>query len=385
MDFALSSEQKMFKEAVLEFAKKQIFPYAEQSDLTETFSWEAWKKLGEFGLLGIHFPSKYGGQDSDALTACIACEALGEGGIDGGLALSMGAHTFLCGDTILRHGTEEQKERYLPRLATGEWVGCMGLTEPGAGSDAAALKTKAIEKEGHFILNGRKTFITNAPIAHVAVVFAITDQSAGHLGVSAFILEKGMKGLSTGQTWHKLGTRSSPISELVMDDVSVPSKNLLGQKGGGFLIALQALEWDRSALLAPFIGGMKKALNDGSNYALIREQFNRPIAKFEAIQHKIADIRVFVDAARLLVYRVAWNKDQGKPLNHLEAATAKLFVGDWGMPLASEAVQIFGGNGFTHEYPVERLFRDVKLAQIGGGTSEVQRLIISRILKENFE
>ncbi|MFC1851620.1 acyl-CoA dehydrogenase family protein [candidate division CSSED10-310 bacterium] len=382
MDFALTDEQKMFKETVKKFTEESIAPYCEEADLKGEFSREAWQQLGEFGLLSLHFPEEYGGQDSDALTACIAGEALGEGGADGGLVLAMGAHTYLCGDTILNNGTAAQKEKYLPKLASGEWIGCMGLTEPDAGSDAAAISTTAVKEGDRYILNGTKTFITNGPLAEVAVIFAVTNKEAGHFGVSAFLVDKGTPGFEAGKKMNKLGVRSSTTSELFMDEVEIPVENLLGQEGTGFIIALHALEWDRSALLAPFVGAMNRALSDCANYAIVRKQFGRSIADFQAIQHKIADMKVFVEAARLLVYRVAWNKDQGKDLNHMEASIAKLFVGDWGMPVASEAVQIHGGYGFMHEYPVERLFRDVKLAQIGGGTSEIQRMIIARMLKE---
>lgn len=381
MDFELTPEQSMFRDVVKKFTIENIAPFSEESDAKGEFCWESWKKLGEFGLLGLHYPEKYGGQEADVLTACIAAEAMGEGGADGGLMLALGAHTYLCGDTILRNGSEAQKEKFIPRIASGEWIGCMGLTEPGAGSDAASISTKAVKKGDKYILNGTKMFITNAPIAKVAVVFATTNQQAGYMGICAFIVEMDMPGVSTGSKLNKMGVRSSTTSELILEDVEVPEENLLGAEGTGFLIALGALEWDRSVLLAPFVGGMNKALADCAKYALVRKQFGRPISEFEAIQHKIADMKVFVEAARLLVYRIAWNKDQGRALNHLEASVAKLFIGDWGMPLASEAVQIHGGYGYIHEYPVERYFRDAKLAQIGGGTSEIQRVVISKILK----
>jgi alkylation response protein AidB-like acyl-CoA dehydrogenase len=381
MDFAFTEEQLIFRRAVYDYAVKHVAPFAEAADAKSEFSFEAWKKLGDFGLLGLHYPAEYGGQESDVLTACLASEALGEAGVDGGLMLALGAHTYLCGDTILRNGTDEQKRRYLPKLASGEWIGCMGLTEPGAGSDAASISTRAERRGDRFVLNGTKMFITNAPYAQVAVVFAVTDKAAGHFGMSAFLVEKDTPGFRAGKKLNKLGVRSSATSELILEDVEVPAENLLGQEGEGFLIALGALEWDRSALLAPLVGSMQKALNDSARYVLDRKQFGRPVADFQAVQRKIADIKVYVEAARLLVYRIAWNKDQGQPLNHLEASVAKLFVGDWGMQAASEAVQLHGGYGYIHEFPVERVFRDAKLGQIGGGTSEVQRMIISRLLK----
>jgi butyryl-CoA dehydrogenase len=381
MDFAFTEEQLIFRRAVYDYAVKHVAPFAEAADARSEFSFEAWKKLGDFGLLGLHYPAEYGGQESDVLTACLASEALGEAGVDGGLMLALGAHTYLCGDTILQYGTEEQKRRYLPKLASGEWIGCMGLTEPGAGSDAASIRTRAERRGDRFVLNGTKMFITNAPYAQVAVIFAVTDKEAGHFGISAFLVEKDTPGFRAGKKLNKLGVRSSATSELILEDVEIPAQNLLGQEGEGFLIALGALEWDRSALLAPLVGSMQKALNDSARYVLDRKQFGRPVADFQAVQRKIADIKVYVEAARLLVYRIAWNKDRGQPLNHLEASVAKLFVGDWGLQAASEAVQLHGGYGYIHEFPVERVFRDAKLAQIGGGTSEVQRMIISRLLK----
>jgi len=384
MDFAFTEEQRIFRRSVYDYAVKHLVPYAEEADAKGEFSFAAWKKLGEFGLLGLHYPTAYGGQEADVLTACLASEALGEAGVDGGLMLALGAHTYLCGDTILRNGTEEQKARYLPKLASGEWIGCMGLTEPNAGSDAASIATTAVRKGDHFVLNGSKMFITNGPYAQVAVIFAVTDKSAGHFGMSAFLVEKDTPGFSAGKKLNKLGVRSSATSELILDDVLIPASAMLGQEGEGFLIALGALEWDRSALLAPLVGSLQKALTDCARYALDRRQFGRPIADFQAVQRKIADLKVFVEAARLLVYRIACNKDKGQPLNHLEASVAKLFVGDWGMQAASEAVQIHGGYGYIHEFPVERVFRDAKLGQIGGGTSEVQRMVISRMLKEGL-
>lgn len=380
MDFSFTEEQLAFREQVLKFSINEIAPFAEESDETGEFCWEAWKKMGELGLLGLHFPEEYGGAESDVVTACLAAESLAEGGVDGGLTLSWGAHTYLGADTILQHGTKEQKEKYLPKMATGECISCMALTEPNAGSDAASITTTAVKKGDRWILNGSKMFITNGPIADVCVVYASTDKEKKHMGMSGFLVEKGTKGYGVSKTLKKMGVKSSTTAELYFDDCEIPEENLLGEINNGFPMALQTLEWDRSALLAPFVGGMEFVLKECSRYAKEREQFGRPIAKFQAIQKKLADIKCFIEAARLLVYKVAWNKDQGKSLNHLEAAVAKLYIGDWGMPVVSEAVQIHGGYGYMHEYPVERVFRDTKLAQIGGGTSEIQRMIISKML-----
>ncbi|MGB4269954.1 MAG: acyl-CoA dehydrogenase family protein [Spirochaetota bacterium] len=380
MEFGFSEEQLLFRDTIYKYAKNEIVPFCEKADLKSEFSFEIWKKLGQMGLLGLPFPEEYGGQGADVVTCCLAGEALGHAGVDSGHMLALGAHTYLCTDTLFKHGNEDQRRRYVPKLASGEWIGCMGLTEPGAGSDAASLQTTAVKKGDRWILNGSKTFITNAPVANVCVVYATVDKSKKHAGISAFIVEKDFKGFSTGKPFHKMGVRASTTSEVFFEDCEVPEENVLGNIGEGFMYAHQTLEWDRSALLAPFIGGMQFMIEQCAKYACERVQFDKPIKSFQAIQHKLADMKVVLEAARLAVYRVASLKDAGYPINHLQASIAKAFVGDWGFKVASEAVQIFGGYGYIHEYPVERMLRDAKLAQIGGGTSEVQRLIISRLL-----
>jgi len=378
MDFRFSDEQKAFKDQVLKFSQKELAPLAEEADWKAEFCWEAWKKMGGFGLLGITFPEAYGRSGADVVTACLAGEAVAQGGAEGGLCLAWGAHTYLCGDTILRHGTEEQKKKYVPDLASGEWVGAMGLTEPGAGSDAASVRTTAVRKGDYYYLNGTKMFITNGPIADVMVVIAVTDKEKKGAGISAFIVEKNYAGFSVGRELKKMGVRASTTGELVFDDCPVPAENILRREGEGFLIALGTVEWDRSTLLAPSLGGLEYALEACVSYAKERRQFDRPIASFQAIQHKLADMKVIIEAMRLLIYRVAWLKDQGKGINPVEAAVAKLYVGELGMKAAHDAVQIHGGYGFMHEYPVERLYRDTRLGSIGGGTSEIMRLIIAR-------
>ncbi|HMK35499.1 MAG TPA: acyl-CoA dehydrogenase family protein [Desulfomonilaceae bacterium] len=380
MDFALTQEQLIFKEQVLKFASKEIVPRVQEFDLKGEFDRQSWRKLGEFGILGLHFPEELGGGGADVLTSVIAGEALGEAGVDGGLTLSFGAHTYLCADTIYSHGTDVQRQQYIPQLASGEWIGCMGLTEPGAGSDVASLRTSARREADHWVLNGTKMFITNGAIADVAVIYAKTDPAAGHAGISAFVVEKGTPGFSVGRSLHKMGVRTSPTSELIFDDCRIPAENLLGQAGGGFIMAMQTVEWDRSALLAPFLGAMSFLIKRCSRYAREREQFGRPIGDFQAVKHRLSDMKIFLEAARSLVYRIAWCKDQGRPLNHLEAAIAKLFVGDWSLMPANDALIVFGGYGYCHEYDVERVFRDSRLAPIGGGTSDVQKVIISRLM-----
>ena len=380
MEFSFSEEQKLFREQVIRFAKKEIVPGVREHDLAGRFDFESFRKLGTFGILGLHFPEDFGGSEADVVTSVVAGEALGEAGVDGGLTLAYGAHTFLCADTIFTHGSKELREKYVPRLASGEWVGCMGLTEPGAGSDVASLTTRAEKDNGSYVLNGSKMFITNGPIADVAVVYAKTDKNLKHGGISAFVVEKGTPGFSAGRPLQKMGVRTSHTSELIFENCRIPEENLLGREGTGFLMAMQTVEWDRSALMAPFIGGMTHALNQCIRYAGERVQFGRPIGQFQAIKHKLADMKIFIEAARTLIYRVAWCKDQGRPLNHLEAAVAKLFVGDWSLKPANDAVIIHGGYGYCHEYDVERNFRDSRLAPIGGGTSEIAKKIISKLM-----
>lgn len=380
MEFGFTEEQLMFRETIFKYAKNEIVQFCEEADLKSEFSFEVWKKLGGMGLLGLPFPEEYGGSGADVVTCCLAAEALGHAGIDGGHMLALGAHTYLCADTIFKQGNETQKKKYIPKLASGEWIGCMGLTEPGAGSDAASMQTTAVKKGDKWILNGTKTFITNAPVCDVCVVYATIDKAKKHDGISAFIVEKGFKGFSTGKPFHKMGVRASMTSEVFLEDCEVPEENVLGQIGMGFAYTHETLSWDRSALLAPFVGGLQLMLELCGQYATDRVQFDKPIKSFQAIQHKLADMKVILEASKLLVYRVAFDKDAGLPLNHMHTSIAKAFVADWGIKAASEAVQIFGGYGFIHEYPVERILRDAKLAQIGGGTSEIQRFIISRLM-----
>jgi alkylation response protein AidB-like acyl-CoA dehydrogenase len=380
MEFAFTREQLMFRQEVIRFARKEIVPRVQAHDLEGEFDFESFRKMGEFGILGMHFPEHLGGGGADVVTTVLAGEALGEAGVDGGLTLAYGAHSFLCADTIFRHGSEDQRRRFIPRLASGEWIGCMGLSEPEAGSDVASMTTSAVRRGDQYILNGTKMWITNGPISDVAVVYAKTDPEEQHAGISAFVVEKGTPGFTAGRPLIKMGVRTSKTSELVFKDCAIPAANLLGKEGEGFLMAMQTVEWDRSALLAPFVGATTYLLKKCAAYARGRRQFGRPIGDFQAIKHKLADIRIFGEAARALVYRIAWCKDQGRPLNHLEAAVAKLFIGDWSLPVTNDAVTLHGGYGYTHEFDVERIFRDTRLAPIGGGTSEIQKLIIARLI-----
>lgn len=380
MDFSFTEEQLMFKEQVMRFATKEIVPRVQEHELKGEFDFQSFRKLGEFGILGLHFSEELGGSNADVVTSVLVGEALGEAGVDGGLTLAYGAHTFLCADTIFAHGTDTQRKKYIPKLASGEWIGCMGLTEPGAGSDVASLATRAEKRGDKYVLNGNKMFITNGPVSDVAVIYAKTGKDLKYAGISAFIVEKGTAGFSAGKNLVKMGVRASHTSELIFEDCEIPEENLIGQEGAGFIMAMQTVEWDRSALLAPFIGGMTYVLKKCARFAKERYQFGRPIGEFQAIKHKLADIKIFIEAARSLCYRIAWYKDQGKPVNYLEAAVAKLFIGDWSLKPANDAMVLHGGYGYCHEYEVERYFRDSRLAPIGGGTSEIEKKIICKLI-----
>jgi butyryl-CoA dehydrogenase len=380
MDFTFTDEQRMFRDTIYRYCREEVYPLCEEADLHGEFSLEVWRKLGSMGLLGLPIPEEYGGSGADFVTCCLAGEAMGHAGLDGGHTLALGAHTYLCAANIMEHGTEEQKRRYLPGLATGEEIGCMCLTEPGSGSDAAALATTAVKKGDRYVLNGSKTFITNAPLAKVFVVFATLDKARKHKGITTFIVDRDTPGLSTGNPMHKMGCKCSTTSEVFFEDCEVPAENVLGGEGAGWRIALGGVEWDRSTLLSPFLGGAMFMLENCSRYANERWAFGRPIGEFQSIQNRIADMRVFLEAAKLAVYRVAASKDNGVMLNPLLASVNKMYVGDRGFEMCSAAVDLFGGYGYIHEYPVERGLRDAKLGQLGGGTSDIMRMIVARFM-----
>lgn len=380
MDFEFTQEQIMFKEQVIKFAKNEILPRVEEHDLEKSFDFKSFRKMGEYGILGLHFPEEYGGSNADIVTTCLAGEALGEAGVDGGLCIAYGSHSFLNADTILVHGTEEQKKKYLPKLASGEWIGAMGLTEPGAGSDIASMGTSAVKKGDRYILNGNKMFITNGPIADVLVIYAKTQPKLKHAGISAFIVEKGTKGFSAGKPLKKMGVHSSQTSELIFEDCEIPEENLIGKENQGFYMAMQTVDWDHTAILAPSIGTSTYMLKKCAQYAKERVQFGKPIASYQAIKHKLAEIRIYREALWALVYRTAWYKDQGMPSNIVEGAIAKLYCGDWALGSTHAAMTLMGGYGFCHEYEMERIFRDSRLGSIGGGSSEIQKIVISKFM-----
>jgi butyryl-CoA dehydrogenase len=380
MDFELSMEQKAFFKEVKEFAAREIAPFTLEYDRKSEFYWDGWKKMGDMGLLGLPFPEEYGGSGAGALDTAVAMDAFTAGGGDAGVSLSWGAHTIIGAIPIWVMGTEEQKKKYLPPICTGEKISCFGLTEPDAGSDAASIKTSANREGDFYVINGTKMFITNGPIADLCIAMAVTDKEKGGAGISAFIVEKGMEGFEVSKELDKMGNRTSPTAELVFSDCRVPAGNLLGAEGDGYYgLGMATLEWERAIMVAPAVGGMEANIERCVEYSRERKQFGRPIGRFQAVAFKIAEMKCLLDAARLLVYRVAWMKDQGVPAM-MEACVCKLFVTEASFEVANQAVQIFGGYGYIRDYPVERTLRDAKLGTIGAGTSEIQKLIISRLL-----
>ena len=377
MDFSLTEEQQLLKKTVREFAEAEIGPHAREWDEKQEFPRAVFTKLGELGLMGVVWPAEYGGSGMSTLDYAIVMEELSR--VDAGVALSVAAHNSLSSGHIFLAGTEEQKKKYLGPLARGEKIGCWGLTENSAGSDAGGTKTTAVRDGAHWVLNGSKTFITNGRVADTAVVMAVTDRAKGAKGISAFILERGMKGFRSGKKEDKLGVRSSDTSELVFEDCRVPAENLLGQEGCGFVDTLKILDRGRIGIAAFSIGIAQAALEASMTYSLGRRQFGHPIADFQAIQFKIADMATKVSAARLLAWHAASLRDAGKE-HKVESSMAKLFASEAAVEIALDAVQIHGGYGYLKEYPVERYLRDSKLGTIGEGTSEVQRLVIAREL-----
>lgn len=374
MRFELTEDQAMMQKMVREFAEKQITPGAAERDEQEKADRSILDAIGELGLNGICFPEQYGGADGDYLSYVLAAEEICKA--DAGIGVSYMATVSLCAWPIFAYGTEEQKKKYLVPLVEGNKVGAFALTEPGAGTDAAAQQTVAVDKGDYYLLNGSKIFITNGGEAETYVVFAMTDKSKGTKGISAFILEKGMAGFTFGKKEHKMGIRSSQTQELIFQDVNLPKENLLGKEGEGFKIAMSTLDGGRIGIATQGLGIAQAALDHAIKYSMERVQFGKPIAANQAIAFMLADMAVKVDCARLLTYRAAYLKNKGKTFSK-EAAMAKLYASDTAMEVATDAVQIFGGYGYSREYPVERLMRDAKIAQIYEGTNQVQRMVIS--------
>lgn len=379
MNFSQTPQEQLFLEMIRSFAEKEVKPLAAEIDEQERFPIETVKKMGEIGLMGIPFPVEYGGAGGTNVMYSMAVEELSRVCATTGVVLS--AHTSLCAAPIYENGTEEQKMKYLPKLCSGEWIGAFGLTEPNAGTDAAAQQTFAEEKEDHFVLNGNKIFITNAEYAHVYVVFAMTDKSQGTRGITAFIVEKGTPGFSIGKKELKMGIRGSATCELIFENCIVPKENLLGRVGGGFKIAMKTLDGGRIGIASQALGIAQGAMDETVKYTKERKQFGRSIAQFQNTQFQLADLQCRIQASRLLVRFASWKKDMKMPYT-MESAQAKLYCAETAMDMTTKAVQFHGGYGYTREYPVERMMRDAKITEIYEGTSEVQRLVIaSNLLK----
>lgn len=380
MDFLLTHEQEILKESIKNFAQKEIQPLIKDSDEKGEWPEELTIKLAEMGLLGIIIPTEYSGVGYSNVDYVIILEEISK--VDASAGLVIAAHNSLCSNHINLFGTEEQKNKYLTRLASGQTLGAWGLTEAGAGSDAAALKTRAEKKGDHWVLNGSKLFITNGSLAEIHVVMAVTDPEKQKKGISAFILEKGMDGFRAGKKEDKLGVRAADTSELVFEDVKVPAENLIGEEGEGYRQAMTILDGGRVSIAGFSLGIAAASLESSLKYAKERVQFNQPIANFQAIQWMLADGFTELEAARLLTYRAAFLEDQGKIVPK-ESAMAKLFASELAVKVSSTAVQIHGGYGFTKDFPVEKFYRDSMLATIGEGTSEIQRWIIAqKVLSE---
>ncbi|MED3571208.1 acyl-CoA dehydrogenase [Cytobacillus praedii] len=377
MNFQLTEEHEMIRKMVRDFAKNEVAPTAAERDEEERFDREIFDKMAELGLTGIPWPEEYGGIGSDYLAYCIAVEELSRVCASTGVTLS--AHTSLAGWPIYKFGSEEQKQKYLKPMAQGEKIGGYGLTEPGSGSDAGGMKTTARLEGDHYILNGSKIFITNGGIADIYVVFALTDPSSKHKGTTAFIIESDFEGFSVGKKEKKLGIRSSPTTEIIFDNCKVPVENVLGEVGEGFKVAMMTLDGGRNGIAAQAVGIAQGALDASIEYAKERVQFGKPIAAQQGIGFKLADMATSVEASRLLTYQAAWLESEGLPYGK-ESAMSKLLAGDTAMKVTTDAVQIFGGYGYTKDYPVERFMRDAKITQIYEGTQEIQRLVISRML-----
>ncbi|MGG1686956.1 acyl-CoA dehydrogenase [Pseudalkalibacillus sp. NRS-1564] len=377
MNFQLSEEHEMLRKMVRDFARKEVEPTAAERDEEERFDRKLFDQMAELGLTGIPWSEECGGIGSDYLSYVIAVEELSRVCASTGVTLS--AHTSLAGWPLNAFGTEEQKQKFLRPMAEGKLMGAYGLTEPGSGSDASGMKTTAKLDGDHYILNGSKIFITNGGEAEIYIVFAQTDKEKGHKGITAFIVEKGTPGFSMGKKEKKLGIRSSPTLEIIFEDCRVPVENRLGDEGQGFKIAMKTLDGGRNGIAAQAVGIAQGALDAATAYAKERKQFGKPIGANQGIGFKLADMATKIEAARLLTYQAAWKESQGLPYGK-ESAISKLYAGDISMEVTTEAVQVFGGYGYTKDYPVERYMRDAKITQIYEGTNEIQRLVISRML-----
>ena len=377
MDFGYTPEQQHLRKTVRAFCEAEIKPHVMEWDESQTFPDQVFRKLGELGVLGAVFPVELGGSGYSYVDYSLVMEELAR--VDPSVALCVAAHVSLCTNHIYLAGSEEQKRRYIPKLASGEWIGSWALTEPESGSDAGGTHARAIREGDCWVINGSKTFTTNGQVADLCVVMAVTDRAASSHGISAFLVERGTPGFRPGKKENKLGMRCSPTNEMILTDCRVPASQLCGKQGEGFVDALRILDGGRISIAALAVGIAQGAYEAALRYAKQRKQFGRFISEFQAIQHKLADMATDIDASRLLTQRAAWMKDSGQNVNK-ESSMAKLFASETAVRVADEAVQVHGGYGFLKDYPVEKFYRDVKLCTIGEGTSEIQRLVIARQL-----
>jgi alkylation response protein AidB-like acyl-CoA dehydrogenase len=376
MGFSPSLEQQQFKDAVMDFALRELNAGAAERERRGEFSRESWHKCADFGIHGLPLPEEYGGSGTDILTCVLAMEGLGYACQDSGLLFAINSHIWTCETPILKFGTQDQKQRYLPKLCKGEWIGGHAMTEPDSGSDAFSMKTRAVKRGNRYILNGSKMFITNAPIADLLLVFAVTDKAKGFAGVSAFIVE--VPRVWRGKTDRQINSDIT-YRKVVLEDCEVPEENRLGKEGGAAAIFNSEMEWERSCLFATHLGAMQSELENCVEYAKQRHQFGSPIGKFQSISHKIADMKVRVELSRLILYKVAAMKARGKRAP-LESAIAKLFISESYVKTSLDALQIHGAYGYTTEFPIERNLRDSIAGKIYSGTSEIQRNIIASFL-----
>ena len=381
MDFQFTEEQEQLKRSVREFAESEIRPHVMEWDENSEFPLAVIKQLGKMGLMGVVFPPEYEGAGLGYVDYVIAIEELSR--VDGSVGIIVAAHNSLCSNHIYVAGNEEQKRKYLPKLASGEFIGCWGLTEPGSGSDAGSARMTAVRRGRNWVLNGTKTFITNGHYADVAVIIAVTDKTTGTHGLSAFVVDKDTKGFRPGKKENKLGLRASDTAELIFEDCVIPAENLVGKEGDGFIDAMRVLDGGRISIAALSLGIAQGAFEAALKYSKERKQFGRAISDFQAIQWKLTDMATEIDAARLLTLRAASMKDAGLKTTQ-ESSMAKLYASEVAVRCANEGVQIHGGYGFIKDYPAEKYYRDVKLCTIGEGTSEIQRLVIARQLLKSY-
>jgi alkylation response protein AidB-like acyl-CoA dehydrogenase len=376
MDFSWTDEQLTFKNAVIKFAQQELNKDVIERDRLGEFSRESWLKCAQFGLQGLSIPEEYGGTDADILTTMFVMEGLGYGCRDAGLVFALNAQMWAVQHPISAFGTQAQKRKYLPGLCSGELIGAHGMTEPDSGSDAYSLRTRAEKCNGGYVLNGTKMFVTSAPIADVAVVFATTNPKLGRWGITAFLVDKGTPGFSLGRDLEKMGLRTSPIGELILQDCYVPEENRLGPEGAGVSLFSNSMEWERSCILASNVGVMERQLEVCVRYARERRQFGQPIGKFQSVANRIADMKVRLETARLVLYKVAWLKAMGKSAV-MEAAIAKLYLSECFVQSSQDAIRIHGGYGYMTEFEVERDLRDAIGGTLYSGTSDIQRMIIA--------